>query len=158
MNKRTFEAWVFSTLLAASAGAVAADPSWTLITVTYGGAVGEARSFKTERACLQAKSIAETGLTLEEVAKDRAARDEARSKFLEKWAADHPPRKPRTAAERNMQSAHIASSGRYVLPAGDGLVKDMPGAEDYPLGTSSLSHGWSVINPSDIKYARCVPE
>jgi hypothetical protein len=111
-----------------------AEHGHTLITVTEGGKVGEARSFKTEQLCLQAASIAQTGMTIEEL----QTREQARRALFMERVEQCRPGKLRTAAHNRCDEFIFDKSGQLV---GSG---------------STISS--REISPGDIKYARCVPE
>lgn len=135
---------------------------WTLITVTNGGEVHESRH-ATKESCEQAKSIALTGMTIEE----NKAADEAYAAYLRKWDDDHPWRDPKDDNERMLAKSvgSVSWGGPYSL-SGDGNGK----VREYPSGGMSMSYNsnngesvelvrgqYRLKNKQDVKYAKCIP-
>jgi hypothetical protein len=117
---------------------------WTLITVTNGGTVNES-THATQESCEQAKSIAQSGMTIEE----NKAAAEAYAAFLKKYEEDHPWRDPKDDFEKSIaKTGGSASWGASYSLAGDGHghVREIPGL--------SIS---SSYNSNDVKYAKCIP-
>ncbi|MGU3387236.1 hypothetical protein ACLBYG_22190 [Methylobacterium sp. D53M] len=91
-------------------------PTYTLITVTYGGAVHHARGFESLRMCQEARSIALTGMTLaENEAADTAYRtlcidrDQKRRASREaQWRVKHPPRPPTSDERERLKVLQLA--------------------------------------------------
>lgn len=138
---------------------------WTLITVTNGGQVSESRH-ATKESCEQAKSIAVTGMTIEE----NKAADDAHARYLKKWDEDHPWRDPKNEDERQLVKDGGFGSMSWGGPYGiaydgkTGKVRETQGGStgmsyspnngesvDYARGQYLLKHR------GDIKYAKCIP-
>lgn len=133
--------------LSGGAASLCGQMPYTLITVTYGGEVHHSRGYETLRMCEQAKSIALTGMTIEE--KDAADKERRRQREL--WEAEHPWREPRNDYERL-----VAGGGGSGCIIGPGCLEWLNGKvrETYPADFSM-----SLIKREvGIKYAKCVIE
>jgi hypothetical protein len=135
---------------------------WTLITVTNGGAVSESQH-ATKETCEQAKSVALTGMTIEE----NKAADDAYAAYLKKFAEDHPWRAPKNDSERSLAKSGGSMSwgGPFDMQGdGKGMVRESPG------GGMSMSYNsnegesvdfvrgqWVMKSKTSVKYAKCVP-
>jgi hypothetical protein len=138
---------------------------WTLITVTNGGNVNESRH-ATKRLCEEARSIALTGMTIEE----NEVADRAYADWLKKWDEEHPWRDPKDEWERKLVagggSGSVSFGGPYSLSydGSTGKVREHPG------GGMSMSYNsnngesvdmirgqWVIRHKTDIKYAKIVP-
>lgn len=132
---------------------ISAITLYTLITVTNGGDVHQTPGFKTLHMCEEAKSISQTGMTIEEVKARQAAKDAAEKLAAERWYKAHPPRKPQNAGEREIAKFEGCTfwDGGGLCSAGHGLVQDQP---------SGVISSITIIPPppGDIKWARCVIE
>ncbi len=138
---------------------------YTLITVTNAGEVKHSRGFETLEMCEQAKSIALTGMTIEEnKAADEAYAKRQREKEA-KWRAAHPPRVP-TDEERARWAGTLFQTGHYCTIGEDGLLYEWYGetwiGPSYrPQDGESVEFirgGHVLKHRHDIKYAKCVIE
>lgn len=135
---------------------------YTLITVSYGGRIDHS-DFETLQMCEEAKSLALTGMTIEQ----NKAADEAYAKSeqdrKDAWRAAHPPRVP-TANELKTisRTMPMMCSWPFSTIGEDGLVYDWP-----PEGSESPFHDpseilefvrgcWIRKKSTDIKTADCV--
>jgi hypothetical protein len=130
--------------------------SFTLISVTHGGQINHADGFTSLHVCEQARSLALTGQTLEQVEEAAKARESARRKETEAWRAAHPLRPP-TAQERTQFAKHhiIEPPGRDWF----GRINDQGLVEEQPLLVASTS--WvATMAPAqgDTRWAQCVIE
>jgi hypothetical protein len=136
---------------------------WTLITVTGNGQVHES-SHATKELCEQARSVALTGMTIEE----NAAADEAYAQYLKKWDEDHPWRDPRDDYERSILKGGGHGSCSWGGPYSLAYDSSTGKVREYPSGGMSMScgHGESVelvrglwVNRGrhSVKYAKCIP-
>jgi hypothetical protein len=138
---------------------------WTLITVTNGGKVNESQH-ATKESCEQARSIALTGMTVEE----NKAADQVYADYLKKYEEDHPWRDPKDDNERQILksggSGSVSWGGPYQLSYDSATGK----VREYPSGGMSMSYnsnegetvdyvrgGWVRKSRTDIKSAKCVP-
>lgn len=110
---------------------------YTLITVTYGGEVSHSRGYETLGMCEQAKSIALTGMTVEE--------NEAEAKRAEDALADQMRKIEAAKTDKERMLACMgAASPSYNPNRGEAVV---------------YLHGrWHLKHRHDIKFAQCVIE
>lgn len=138
---------------------------WTLITVTNGGQVQESQH-ATKRLCEEAKSIALTGMTIEE----NEAADRAYAEWLQKWDEEHPWRDPKDDTERRLLERGVSGSVSWGGPHGLSYNGSTGKVREYPIGGMSMpynpNNGESVElvrgryvmrHKGDIKYARIIP-
>lgn len=135
---------------------------WTLITVTNGGTVHESQ-FTTKHSAEEAKSIALTGMTIEENEKA----DSEYAAWLKKWEEDHTWRDPKDDFERRVAktAGTLSWGGPYQLAGdGNGRVREIAGgglSMSYnPNNGESVEwiRGRAVLRyKNDIKYAKIVP-
>jgi hypothetical protein len=132
--------------------------AFTLITVTNQGEVFHAKGFDTLRMCEQAKSVATTGKTLEQIEADHAAWMERYEREQKEFEAQHPRRKA-TAAEKKQAVKYRALKCEQNLTSmwceyldGDEVVTKKSG-----VITSSGSYA-SLGSQNSIKHAECVIE
>lgn len=126
------------------------QPTFTLITVTNQGEVFHAKGFDTLRMCEQAKSVATTGRTLEQIKADRKAEQEREAKRDAEWRAKHPPRKATAAEAKNDGATGCNNLSCYH-------IKDGMFYEDRPQPMMYVTVG-QVPQPGAIKHAECVIE
>lgn len=145
---------------------------WTLITVTNGGDVSHSTGYLSKELCEQAKSVALTGMTIEQ----NKAADEAYEKSVkeaaDRWREAHPPRKPSTPADFKIIEWHKngsrtlgATDGFSNYDAATGMMLDYPNSRGATSSAYSPNDGESVAyvrgtfvtkHKTDIKYAECV--
>lgn len=139
--------------------------TWTLITVTGAGQVNHSRGYETLFMCEQAKSLALTGMTIEQ----NKAADEAHAKARADWEDAHPWREPREQWERDFAksgSSASCSNGYSTWHFSDGKIR-----EGYPSDGMSASYsenkgewcewvrGTAIIKRRhDVKHAECIRE
>lgn len=133
-------------------------PTYTLITVTYGGVVSHARGFATLRMCQEARSIALTGMTIaDNEAADVAYRERCvaedrrrRASHAAQWLAKHPPRPPTPAEREGLR--HLQISWRHERPLVCERLFDGPAHGPHAelvlstLGADGLVHDHFRIN------------
>lgn len=125
---------------------------FVLVVVAMSGNVSSSY-YNTEHDCLEAKSIARSGQTIEQV----KAADDARAKAVSDFETAHPPRPPKDDWERSYiksaadlktkggwQGCMSSSEGNDLCVTDDGLIQERP---------SSMTFG--IIQPGDIKNAEC---
>lgn len=140
--------------------------AYTLITVTYGGDVSHSRGYETLEMCEQAKSLALTGMTIEQ----NKAADEAYAKSERDWDEAHPWREPKDDWERKAVASGINGSMNNGGPIswafdGKGQIKEMRGGGISPSYNSNRGEsvqyvrgGWVMKHKTDIKHAECIIE
>lgn len=143
----------------------------TLITVTHGGQVFHSEGFPNQRACDEAKSIALTGMTIEQNAAEDAAYVKMEKDRADSWREAHPPRQPTTPADRQIIEdakngiVHGGSTRPYSTVGKDGFIYDWPGSGSLWSPSYNPSQGetvvmerggWVLKHREDIKYAECV--
>lgn len=136
---------------------------WSLITVTNGGSVNISAGYPTKSLCEEAKSIALTGMTIEQNNEADAVYEKAQAD----WEASHPWREPKNKSEAALSKFIGSSSNGYntLISDGHGKVRD-----GYPSGGMSMSYnpndgesvqyvrgGYRLLHKTDIKYAHCIP-
>lgn len=111
---------------------------YILVCISHGGKVSSS-TYDSRYAADNARSIALTGMTLEEVAERRQFHANERKE----WERSHPWRKPETAWERDFVKRGAGSLS--MMPGGAWSSKDGMIREDYS------GENWSrVMSPSDI--------
>jgi hypothetical protein len=136
---------------------------YTLITVTYGGEVHYSRGHETLRECEQGKSLALTGMTIEQ----NQAADAAYKKSFEDWEKEHPWREPEDDWERklvaNGASGLFIGGGPIQLEVREGKIKEHIGSSFSPSYNSARGEdavwvrgGWAMKTRNDVKVAECV--
>jgi hypothetical protein len=138
--------------------------AYILITVTYGAEVHHSNGFESLDLCEQAKSLALTGMTIEQ----NKAADEAYAKARKDWEDAHPWRDPQNDWEREMAKVKMygaVSNGGPISWAfnGEGKIRDMMSASASPTYDPSRGEGmdfirgaWAPKNKSSVKHAECV--
>lgn len=126
--------------------------AFVLLAVAYSGNVSS-NYYQSEHDCLEAKSVAETGQTIEQI----KAADDARAKANAAFESAHPPRQPKDDWERSFvksyadikasggwQGCMSSNAGNDICVTDNGLIQERP---------SSMTLG--VVQPGAIKYAEC---
>lgn len=129
--------------------------TYTLITVTQAGDVRHSDGWTTLDLCLDAESMARTGMTVAQAKKREEEGRAASEKAAAEWRAAHPPRAPKNDFERLLTSGSGLRFGSMgfsgegnVSSCGDHQVCDEPGT------LTLLSSGWRSSDA--LKYAECV--
>ena len=143
---------------------------YTLITVTYGGEVNHSRGYETLHMCQQAKSLALTGMTIEQNKAADVEYEQRVAKNEAEWRAAHPPRKPVTEDDFRMVEhakdgcGMLASTGPFERAnPDDGLIYLRPASPSHHMssGCGSVEYsrgGWRRLGKHHIKVAECVIE
>jgi hypothetical protein len=127
---------------------------YILITVTYGGKVWVSPGFSSLRACEEAKSIAETGVTIEENQKNRATLERIQSEEKRKFEAEHPPRSPTDEDRKNCRTGDLA---KYMVIPFEHCTIENDGLTHFYKDCDECSVGY-VRTADDLKYAKCALE
>lgn len=122
------------------------EQKYVLVVVTNGGIVSSS-VYPSLYAAQQAKSIALTGMTIE----DKRAHDMDREAARKEWYATHPPRSPKNDDERRMVQSRALSGIRVSLGSNhngvtvtaDGLIQEHPPWSDVFISLSGddYAHG-----------------
>ena len=140
---------------------------WVLITVTNAGAIHQESGFRNQALCEDAISIAKYGKTVAEHTEDQREAAAAWKQRKDEWRVKHPPREPKTDAERELIKKGDCSTywlldcvgtdwgslGGVCSHTENGLIYEDDCASD---NRSTIF--FSGNNGNEIKFARCLPD
>lgn len=145
-----------------SSGETVKNNTWSLVTVAESGSINISTGYTTKRLCEQARSIALTGMTLEEIAAKTNEDAQLREQNHQQWLKDHPPRPPKNREEFDIltkwrltgeNSPSLTSEGVLIKAIDVGLIQQVKLDLAYLLPASGINY----YSLNRIRFAHIIP-